>query len=36
VGGFGIDLFDFQVDLAQIIGQLIFPSLDIRINLFDL
>lgn len=36
VGCFRVDFLDFQVDFAQIIGQLILAPFDIGIDFFDL
>lgn len=35
-GGFRVDLFYLQVDLAQIVGQLILSAFDVRIDFFNL
>ncbi len=36
VGGFGVDLFDLEVYLAEIVSELVFPSLNVGIYFLHL
>lgn len=36
VRGLGVDFFDLEVDLAQVVGQLVLPPLDVRVDLLHL